>query len=111
MRYNAWSCLVVDNLGNIELRDFQLERKFQDMRCARVEEYDKKCEDAIERKEFVTYEKLKQQDYPFGMYWSNWSAEELEYYENAERFPILKDVDYTPNWKVQQKFKNGVEIP
>jgi hypothetical protein len=59
----------------------------------------------------VTYEKLKQQVYPLGMYWSNWSAEELEYFENAERFPILKDENYTPNWRIQQKFKDGVEIP
>lgn len=100
-RHNAWTCLVNFTLGNIELRDFELERKFADMRYARVEEYDKKCDDAIERKDFVTYDKLRQQVYPLGMFWSNWTAEEIAYYEDVERFPNLKEGNnYKPNWNL-----------
>ena len=101
-KYNAWTCLVMFTIGNIELRDFELERKFADMRYARVDEYDKKCDDAIERKDWIAYEKLKQQVPPIGMFWCNWSNEEIEYYENVERFPILKKEgnNYTPNWKL-----------
>jgi hypothetical protein len=101
-RWNAWTCLVMFTIGNIELRDFELERKFADMRYARVDEYDNKCDDAIERKDWITYEKLKQQVPAIGMFWCNWSAEELAYYEDAERFPILKDGQYKPNWRIMQ---------
>jgi hypothetical protein len=104
--YNAWTCLVNFTLGNIELRDFALERKFADIRYARVDEYDKKCDDAIERKDWVTYEKLKQQVPPIGMFWCNWTPEEIEYYGNEERFPNLKDEGYEPNWVVRQKYNN-----
>src|SRR5438876_11914 len=48
-RYNAWTCLVMFTLGNIELRDFALEQKFADMCHARVEEYDRKWEEARDR--------------------------------------------------------------
>ena len=41
-RYNAWTCPVIFTIGNIDLRDFVLERRFADMRHKRVEAYDKK---------------------------------------------------------------------
>jgi hypothetical protein len=46
---NCWTCPVIDGLGNIELRDFELERKFADMRHERVEEYDRKWDEALQR--------------------------------------------------------------
>jgi hypothetical protein len=96
---NCWTCLVNFTLGNIELRDFALERKFHDMRIARVEEYDRKWDEALQRndKEYLD----KHPSFALApTFWSNWSKEELEYYENEERFPNLKQEGYKPNWKL-----------
>jgi hypothetical protein len=73
------------------------------MRHKRVEAHDKQCDDAIERKDYVTYDKLKQQVPPIGMFWCNWTKEELNYYENVERFPKLKEEGYKPNWITEEE--------
>ena len=95
-KYNAWTCLVNFTLGNIELRDFALERKFADMRYARVDEYDKKWDEALERndKEYLAKHSTPAMTDTF---YSNWTQEEIDYYENEDRFPNLKD-GYKPNW-------------
>ena len=81
------------------------------MRHKRVEAHDKLCDDAIERKDFVTYDKLQKQVYPMGMFWSNWSKEEIDYFEDTERFPNLKDENNynEANWNLQQKYNNELK--
>ena len=90
-RYNAWTCLVMFTLGNIELRDFELERKFMDMRSARVEEYERKWEEALERKDNEYISKYNCPGLTVGLFWSNWTQEEKDYFSNEDRFPILKE--------------------
>jgi hypothetical protein len=102
-RYNAWTCLAMFTIGNIELRDFELERKFQDMRCARVEEYDRKWEEALAKWD-IEYLNKHPSKVTAPVYWVGWTKEELDYYENEERFPILKDKNYTPNWRVYTSY-------
>jgi hypothetical protein len=68
------------------------------MRCARVEEYDRKWDEALERKD-IEYLQKHPSNATAPVYWINWTKEELDYYENEERFPILKDKNYTPNWR------------
>ena len=105
-RYNAWSSPVISGLGNIELRDFELERKFQDMRITRVEEYDRKWDEALSRSDKEYLDK-QTSNITAPTYWLNWTAEELEYYEDTERFPNLLSAGYKPNWRVfQQKYNN-----
>jgi hypothetical protein len=98
-KINCWSSPVISGLGNIELRDFELERRFADMRHARVEEYDRKWDEALQRND-KDYLDEHPSNITAPTFWTNWSAEELEYYEDVERFPILKDGNYKPNWKL-----------
>jgi hypothetical protein len=97
-KINAWTSPAISGLGNIELRDFELEAKFQEMRCTRVEEYDRKWEEALARND-KEYLQRHPSNATAPTYWINWTKEELDYYENEERFPILKDKNYTPNWR------------
>jgi hypothetical protein len=97
-RYNAWSSPVISTLGNIDKRDFALERKFADMRHKRVESYDKKWQEALDRKDTEYLEKHTCPGLSW-TFWSDWTAEEIAYYEDVERFPILKE-GYKPNWNL-----------
>ena len=92
---NAWTCAITLTVGNSNrCRDFELERKFADMRHARVEEYNRKWEEALERND-TGY--ISRYNCPGlnSTFWSNWSQEEKDYFSNEERFPILKD------WKLE----------
>jgi hypothetical protein len=90
-KVNNWTCPVMLTLGNIDLRDFELERKFAAMRHKRCDEFDKRHKETFARKnDFETYEKLFK-DYRNGRFFSNWSKEELEYYSNEDRYPILRE--------------------
>jgi hypothetical protein len=97
--YNAWTDLVYLTLGNIDLRDFELERKFADMRDKRVKEYNKKWQEALDRKDTDYLDKHACPGLA-GTFWEDWTKEEIAYYEDAERFPILNKEGYKPNWKV-----------
>jgi hypothetical protein len=90
--YNAWTDLVYLTIGEISLRDFALERKFFNMRHERVEEYRRKWEDARDRND---RDYLSKHVCPglANSFWDNWTKEEMEYYSNSERFPILKSKD------------------
>ena len=86
---NAWTSQIYGTLGNIPLRDFALERKFFNMRQERVQEYKRKWEEARDKgdKEYLSTHIC------FGLsnsFWDNWTQEEIDYYSNEERFPILK---------------------
>jgi hypothetical protein len=102
-KYNAWTCLAMFTIGNIELRDFALERKFADMRHARVKEYDRKWEEALAKWD-IEYLNKHPSKATASVFWVGWTKEELDYYENEERFPILKDKNYTPNWRVYASY-------
>jgi hypothetical protein len=96
---NAWTCAITLTVGNIDLRDFELERKFADMRHARVEEYDQKWEEACDRGDKGYLSKYNCPGLN-STFWSNWTQEEKDYYSNTERFPILKDMKLKdPNYK------------
>ena len=69
------------------------------MRHKRVVEHEKQWREPLERNADTTAYYKAQQDYPLGMLWYNWTPEEVAYYEDAERFPILKE-GYTPNWNL-----------
>jgi hypothetical protein len=96
--YNAWTCYPISTLGNIELRDFALERKFADMRHARVEQYDQKWEEARDRGDTDYISKHACPAFANTL-WSNWTEEELEYFSDENRFPILKE-GYQPNFNL-----------
>jgi hypothetical protein len=100
--YNAWTDSVYLTLGNIDLRDFALERKFADMRDKRVKEYNKKWQEALDRNDKDYLDKHACPGLA-NTFWEGWTKEEIAYYENVERFPILKNKEgYKPNWKVQK---------
>jgi hypothetical protein len=90
--YNAWTDLVYLTLGNIDLRNFTLERKFSDMRSERVQEYDRKWHEAVERHD---KDYLSKHVCPglANSFWDNWTKEEIEYYSNSDRFPHIKTED------------------
>jgi hypothetical protein len=95
-RYNAWTCLVNFTIENIDLRDFELERKFADMRHEHVEEYDRKWEEARDRNDTDYLSKHTTPGLSM-VFWDGWTKEEIAYYEDVKRFPILKE-GYKPNW-------------
>jgi hypothetical protein len=86
---NAWTSQIYGTLGNISLRNFALERKFFNMRQERVQEYKRKWEEARDKndKEYLSTHICFGLDNSF---WSNWTQEEINYYSNVDRFPILK---------------------
>ena len=69
------------------------------MRYEREEEYDRKWDEALERNDKENLDKHPD-SVTAPTFWTNWSAEELNYYENEERFPILTDGNHKPNWKL-----------
>ena len=87
-RFNVWTCAIHFTIGNIDLRDFELERKFADMRHKRVEEYDKKWQEALDRKDKDYLDKYACPGLSW-TFWSNWTQEEKDYFSNEDRFPIL----------------------
>jgi hypothetical protein len=106
--YNAWTCLVGLTLGNIELRDFALERKFADMRHARVEEYNRKWEEARDRGD--TDYTSKHASAAFANTASeNWSEEEIDYYSNLDRFPPTQGM--TPEERYAHGKKHWYQHP
>jgi hypothetical protein len=101
--YNAWTSAIYLTLGNIDLRDFELERKFADMRHARVVEYDRKWEEARDRGDTDYLNKHRCPAFA-DTFNEGWTDEELDYYSNEDRFPVLKegrppnfDLNH-PNW-------------
>jgi hypothetical protein len=97
--YNAWTCLVGLTLGNIELRDFALERKFADMRHARVQEYNRKWEQPRDRGDTDYLDKHASPAFA-DTFHENWTEEELEYFSDENRFPILKE-GYKPMFNLK----------
>jgi hypothetical protein len=86
--YNAWTSQIFLTLGNIDLRDFALERKFSDIRSQRVQEYDRKWQEALDKndKDYLSKHVCPGLAHTL---WDNWTQEEKDYYSNSERFPIL----------------------
>jgi len=94
--YNAWTDLVYLTLGNIDLRNFALQRKFSDMRHERVQEYGRLWHEALERhdKDYLSKHICPGLDNSF---WDNWTKEEIEYYSNSDRFPHIKKTEDNNN--------------
>jgi hypothetical protein len=102
---NVWTCAIYLTVGNINLRDFELERKFADMRDKRVKEYDKKWQEALDRKDTDYLNKHACPGLAW-TFWSNWTQEEKDYFSNEDRFPILKErklanPNYRNNWELE----------
>jgi hypothetical protein len=102
---NIWTSAIHLTVGNIDLRDFELERKFADMRHKRVEEYDKKWQEAVDRKDTDYLNKHASPAFSW-TFWSNWTQEEKNYYSNEDRFPMLKErklanPNYRNNWELE----------
>jgi hypothetical protein len=75
------------------------------MRHKRVEAYDKKWQEALDRND-TDY--ISKYNCPAlnSTFWSNWTQEEKDYFSNEDRFPILKerklaDPNYKNNWDLE----------
>jgi hypothetical protein len=89
-RINAWTSQIGLTPGNIDLRDFELEQKFSDMRHERVVEYDRKWEEARDRGD-TDYTSKHACPGLANTFHENWTTEEIKYYSDENRFPILKE--------------------
>ena len=65
---------------------------------SKKEAYDKKWQEALDRKDTDYLDKHACPGLSW-TFWSDWTAEEIAYYEDVERFPILEE-GYTPNWNL-----------
>jgi hypothetical protein len=82
---NAWTSQIHLTVGDIDLRDFALERKFSDMRHERVQEYDRKWREALDKndKDYLSKHVCPGLDHSF---WDNWTDEcmyDISFLKNA----------------------------
>jgi hypothetical protein len=93
---NAWTSAITLTVGNIDLRDFELERKFADMRHERVANYKKKYMEMWD-KGIIKDSNMIEFTSP-GLDSSYWDFTQEEkdyyYYSDEKRFP--KDPNYDP---------------